>query len=338
MKATPEILAIQTRQLSIGYEHSRINNRLFENLNLMLRLGELTCFMGPNGIGKSTLIRTLAGLQKPLSGEILYNDKIQSSTKGTSLRSLARNVSVVLTDRMSALNMNVFELVSFGRYPYLGWGTLLSEDDKTIIQRSIDYAQIQHLRFHKIYELSDGQLQMAMIARALAQDTPIILLDEPTAHLDLNNRLEIMNLLRKLARTMNKAILVSTHELDLALQTADVIWLAGRNHSIITGIPEDLVLDGTFDEIFQFKGFDLRTGKIHHEPHRQETIRIEGNSHNYLWTRNALERCGFALAETAVHTVSILSDGNSIKWIVDNSYRFDSIHDLIEHLKTQADN
>ena len=215
----------------------------------------------------------------------------------------------------------------------------MSDHDKQIIQRSIDFVQISHLAFHKIYELSDGQLQMVMIARALAQDTPIILLDEPTSHLDLNNRLEIMNLLRKLARTMNKAILVATHELDLALQTADVIWLAGHNRGIVTGIPEDLVLDGTFDEVFQLKGFDLKTGKVHHEAHRKVSVRIVGDGHNYLWTKNALERCGFSITDqTATHVLSIVADGDSFQWVVDNTHHFDSIHGLIDHLTNQADN
>ncbi len=339
MTTTQDILAIQTRDLSIGYQDNRVINRLFENLNLTLSPGALTCFMGPNGIGKSTLIRTLAGLQKPIAGTVEYIFKGSPPENSNSSISLAKNVSVVLTDRISTVNMNVYELVSFGRYPYLGWGTRLSEEDKQIIQRSIDYVQIHHLRHSRIFELSDGQLQMAMIARALAQDTPIVLLDEPTAHLDLNNRLEIMNLLRKLARTMNKAILVATHELDLALQTADIIWLAGFDRTIVTGIPEDLVLNGTFDNIFQFKGFDLKTGKIHHEAHRKQTIHIEGSGHNYLWTRNALERCGFSFGgETATHTIIIDSEGATVQWRVDNSHRFNSIQALIDHLLHQSGN
>lgn len=333
MTTTPDIFAIQTRELAIGYQDNRVINRLFENLNLTLRPGVLTCFMGPNGIGKSTLIRTLAGLQKPLSGTVDYVVKDSSPAISNSSLSLAKNVSVVLTDRISTANMNVYELVSFGRYPYLGWGTVLSDDDKQIIQRSIEYVQIQHLSHTRILELSDGQLQMVMIARALAQDTPIVLLDEPTAHLDLNNRVEIMNLLRKLARTMNKAILVATHELDLALQTADNIWLAGFDRTIVAGIPEDLVLNGTFDKIFQLKGFDLKTGKIHHEAHRKQTVHVEGSGHSYLWTRNALERCGFSFArEMATHTIIIDSEGPAVEWWVDNSHRFDSIQTLIDYL------
>ena len=269
---------LQTHRLNVGFNTTKI---LFENLNLTLPAGELVCFMGPNGIGKSTLIRTLAGLQEPLSGEIAGRDE--------------KNLAVVLTDRIAAAHMTVKELITYGRYPYLEWNISLREEDLQIIQQSIDVVHIHHLTDKKLYELSDGQMQLVMIARALTQETPVLLLDEPTAHLDLNNRLEIMNLLRKLARTAGKAILVATHELDLALQTADLIWLTTSNKSIKTGIPEDLVLDGSMDEAFQFKGFDLKTGKVEHESYRKIKIKLEGEGSIYLWTKNALERFGFEI-------------------------------------------
>jgi len=147
-----------------------------------------------------------------------------------------------------------------------------------------------------------------MIARALAQDTPVLLLDEPTAHLDLNNRLEIMNLLRQLAREKNKAILLATHELDLALQTADKIWLAAGN-KLKYGIPEDLVLDGSFDQVFQFKGYDLKTGKVQHEAYRRTAVRLIGEGPVLLWTKNALERSGFSVEDDAKKIVKIDDSG-----------------------------
>jgi len=269
---------LQTHNLSIGFDSSKV---LFENINLKLNAGELVCFMGPNGIGKSTLIRTLAGLQKPLAGEVSGRDE--------------KTVAVVLTDRIAASHMTVNELITYGRYPYLDWNISLSEEDSQIISKSIDTVNVRHFLDKKLYELSDGQMQLVMIARALVQDTPILLLDEPTAHLDLNNRLEIMNLLRKLSRETGKAILVATHELDLALQTADLIWLTTADKSIKTGIPEDLVLDNSLDEVFKFKGFDLRTGKVEHESYRKIKIKLEGEGPVYLWTRNALERNGFEI-------------------------------------------
>jgi iron complex transport system ATP-binding protein len=290
---------IETSKLSTGYVVKGKGQILFENLDLQLKIGELVCFMGPNGIGKSTLLRTLAGLQKPLSGEIKGID--------------AKSIGLVLTDRITTTNMTVEELVTYGRYPYLDWSISLSIEDKKVIGDSIDQVHIQHLREKRLYELSDGQMQMAMIARALAQRTPVLLLDEPTAHLDLNNRVEIMNLLRSLSRNVGKAILVATHELDLALQTADLIWLATNDKKIKIGMPEDLVLDGSFDEVFQFKGFDLKTGKVQHEAHRGVSVQLIGEGHEFLWTKNALERWGYEVVEKSDRVVSI-HQGEKTSW------------------------
>ena len=176
-----------------------------------------------------------------------------------------------------------------------------------------------------------------MIARAVVQDTPIILLDEPTAHLDLNNRLEVMGLLRTLAHKSNKAILVSTHELDLAIQTADIIWLAGPDKKITTGIPEDLILNGTFDSVFQFKGFDLKTGRVHHEPHRGLSVHLTGAGHEYLWTKNALERNGFILADDEVENyVSIGQSDGHLQWTLNDELKFNSLQRLLQFLESKA--
>jgi iron complex transport system ATP-binding protein len=327
--APDSTVPLSTENLSIGYAINKKENFLFHNLNLHLPAGQLVCFMGPNGIGKSTLIRTLAGLQKPLSGSVKINpDKEKNS--------ISRSISVVLTDKISALNMTAYEVVAFGRYPYLDWNINLSDADKIIIDRSISQVHIEHLVNQHLHSLSDGQLQMVMIARALAQETPIILLDEPTAHLDLNNRVEIMKLLRQLAKTTRKAILVSTHDLDLALQMADLIWLTGRDKGIHTGIPEDLVLDGSFDRIFEFKGFDLKTGKVHHEAYTRITIQLTGEGSEYLWTKNALERSGFEVSEqTASIRVTILKQKDSLRWKIEKEgyeTRCDSLADLIKSI------
>lgn len=313
-------ILLQTIDLGIGYKDS--DQVLFENLNLELKAGELVCFMGANGIGKSTLVRTLAGLQKKISGQVHYPS---STTPHT------RQLAVVLTEKVSAVNMTVFELVTFGRYPYLDWNIRLSEKDKITINEAIDQVNIRSLVDKKLYQLSDGQLQMAMIARALAQETPLILLDEPTAHLDLNNRVGIMKLLRDLARRTNKSILIATHELDLALQMADLIWLAGKNKNIINGIPEDLVLNGTFDDIFELKGFDLKTGKVEHEFHRNKTVQLSGSGHEYLWTRNALERNGFEVTEDAAIRILLNKKSSAASWTLGGE-EFFTLVDLINHL------
>lgn len=283
---------LSTNNLCVGYRNKKNEHRLFESLNLSLDPGRLICFMGPNGSGKSSLIRTLAGLQKPLAGKINVHGQPGDN-------SMPKLISVVLTDKVIAANMTAYEVVTFGRYPYLNWNIDLTVKDRDIIDRSITQVRISHLMDKKLHELSDGQVQMVMIARALTQDTPIILLDEPTAHLDLNNRVEIMRLLQKLSRVTNKAILVATHELDLALQTADWIWLTGKCQNMLTGIPEDLVLNGSFDDVFKFKGFDLKSGKVQHETHRALKVNLIGEGPVYLWTRNALERNGIEVTDHA---------------------------------------
>lgn len=290
-----------------------------------MNAGELVCLMGPNGIGKSTLLRTLAGLQKPLQG------KISDATE--------KNIALVLTDRIVATNMTVYDLVTYGRYPYLDWSISLSSEDKKIIEESIRQVHIQHLKEKRFYELSDGQLQMAMIARALAQQTPILLLDEPTAHLDLNNRVEIMNLLRSLSRNAGKAILVCTHELDLALQTADRIWLTTTDKKIKEGIPEDLVLDGSFDAVFQFKGFDLKTGKVQHKAFRNIAVNVIGEGHEYLWTKNALERDGYEIDKNSAVTIFIKSSINQTIWEIHSEkikIEVSLLGELINELKKLA--
>jgi len=303
---------MHTENLSVGYA-AGTPLVLFEGLNLQLSAGELVCFMGPNGIGKSTLMRTLAGLHQPIDGKVVGVD--------------VKSVALVLTERVATTNMTVHELVGFGRYPYLNWSAKLSTVDEQKVDEALAMVHLTYLSAKKINELSDGQMQMVMIARALAQETPYLLLDEPTAHLDLNNRVEIMKLLRTLARTAGKSILVATHELDLALQMADVIWLATRNKEVITGMPEDLVLSGAFDEVFQLKGFDLKTGKVFHEPFRNQAVKLEGTGPVYLWTKNALERNGFTISDTAALKIVVSEQ----RWKL-NEKEFTTISGLLTRL------
>ena len=308
---------LNTANLSVGYDAKPV----FEGLNLELRSGKFTCFMGPNGIGKSTLIRTLAGLQRPLSGTVSTTDP-------------ARQPAVVLTDRIAAGYMTVRQLVTFGRYPFLSWNLKLDKADADAIESAIERLNLQSLASRRLHELSDGQIQLAQIARVLAQETTIILLDEPTAHLDLNNRLEITLLLRQLAHE-GKAVVMATHELDLALQTADEVWLAGSPKGILTGAPEDLVLQGAFDEIFRLKGFDLLTGKVLHNISRKLTVSIHGDHPAALWTRNALDRCGYLIqSDHGDRTISLsLHDNGEVEWIIDDSDRHNSIESLLSALQ-----
>jgi iron complex transport system ATP-binding protein len=312
---TPALLS--TKQLSVGYGKGLTQKRILANLNLTLFAGELVCFMGPNGIGKSTLLRTLAGLQVPLEGAVHLNKSVD----------IGKAIAVVLTDRVQAYHMTARELITYGRYPYLNWSLSEKKEDLEKIEHAIDQLHLRPLADQSISSLSDGQLQMVMIARAVAQDTPILLLDEPTAHLDLNNRVEIMTVLRKLARDLNKSILLATHELDLALQMADRIWLITKNGTIATGLPEDLVLNGTFDQVFELKGFDLRTGKVAHHPHQNKKIKLNGEGYVYLWTKNALERNGYEVTEDSGEHIQFIDQ----KWIYRGATH-DSLFTLLQAL------
>jgi iron complex transport system ATP-binding protein len=309
MKGTP---LLRTTDLTVGYAGQTI----MSELNLEICAGRFVCFMGPNGIGKSTLIRTLAGLQPPVKGRVILET--------------VHRPAVVLTDRIKAGYMTVRQLITFGRYPYLSWNLKLAPGDVEAIESAISRLNLGSLSERRLHELSDGQLQLAQVARALAQETSVILLDEPTAHLDLNNRLEITLLLRQLAHESDKAVVMATHELDLALQTADEVWLTGRGNNILTATPEDLVLQGTFDEIFKLKGFDLRSGKVQHVPSRSYKVAVEGEQSAALWTRNALARCGYiVVASGGDVTVTLHENDGKLTWTMNQAGPFTSIESLL---------
>lgn len=284
--------SLTTRNLEIGYKSGRSNRTIAENLNLALRAGEMVCLLGPNGAGKSTLMRTLAGLQPPLSGEIAIEDQLLHKLTPAEL---AEKLSLVLTERIEVSNLTVNEVVTLGRTPYTGWLGHLSAVDEAQINWAIAVTEIPDFKQKRMHQLSDGERQKVMLARALAQDTDIILLDEPTAHLDLPSRVEIIQLLHSLARQTGKAILLSTHELDLALQAADQLWLMKKNGELITGLPEDLVLNGSFESAFSQKGFhfDRTSGSFTiHREHADKNIALSGDQSAIFWTKRALWREG----------------------------------------------
>jgi len=291
---------ISTHDLEIGFptRGARKSKKVVASeINVALQKGQVVCLLGPNGSGKSTLIRTLSGLHSPLKGSIFLSGKNLSQF---SIRQTARKISTVLTDRVTIGNLSVYELVSFGRSPYTGWFGSLTPKDNEIIEWAIESTGIKPFIDRDVMHLSDGERQKVMIARALAQDTSSILLDEPTAHLDLPNRVEIIRLLRKLAHETKKGILLSTHELDLALKAADNLWLINMEGEVFTGTPEDLVLDGTFESVFEQDSFDFdrTTGSFTlHQP-TKEIIYLFGDEVAVFWTRRALEREGYRVSQS----------------------------------------
>ncbi|MCG8308461.1 MAG: ABC transporter ATP-binding protein [Cytophagales bacterium] len=325
---------LRTQDLSIGYETKNGPFILEEHLNIRIHNGELVCLIGPNGCGKSTLMRTIAGLQKPLRGTTYIEGKILKSLPP---HKYARLISLVLTDKIQAGAFSVKDVVAIGRYPYINHFAKLRPYDCKIIDRSLEMVHLESYSDRHFSELSDGEKQRVMIAKALAQDTPLIMLDEPTAHLDLPNRVEIMNILKKLAINTNKAILLSTHELDLALQTADSIWLMKRGTAIRNGAPEDLVLTGAFEDVFACDAFDFdkSTGAFKVKHISKGSVALLGSGIPYLWTRRALERDGYKISEGTGHEVSVKIVGSNCWQIASGGFQDNckSIAMLLAHLR-----
>jgi iron complex transport system ATP-binding protein len=288
-----EQVTLKATGLGIGYSASRNQPTLLhENLNLELKAGELTYLLGPNGAGKSTLIRTLVGFQPRLAGDIYIDGK---PIKGYSQGEYAKLVSVVLTERSLIGGITVRELVGMGRYPHTGYFGILRTKDHRVVERAILQVGIAHLAGKYVSELSDGERQKAMIAKALAQETPIIILDEPTAFLDLPSKIEVMVLLHNLALETQKSILLSTHDLELALQLADRLWLLAKERPLVAGLPEDLVLSGEFNSFFEREGilFDRETGSFRVHNPIAKSVHITGVGVEAQWVANALVRNGF---------------------------------------------
>ncbi|WPO79243.1 ABC transporter ATP-binding protein [Flavobacterium sp. KACC 22761] len=251
---------LSTSNLNIGYKSKKGVTTIAEHLNLNLASGKLITLIGANGIGKSTLLRTITGIQKPLSGNVYLNEKNISDYKPLEL---AQNLSLVLTEKLPPSNLSVFELVALGRQPYTNWVGTLTPEDIVKVNEALALTQITHLANKKHFEISDGQLQKVLIARALAQDTPLIILDEPTTHLDLLHKVSLFKLLKKLTQETEKCILFSTHDIDLAIQLSDeMIMMTPEN--IVQDEPCNLISNGSFGNLFKDEHiiFDAEKGKF----------------------------------------------------------------------------
>lgn len=306
--------ALQTRDLSIGYPRRRKRDHcLASALNLRLEPGRLVALLGPNGVGKSTLLRTLAAMQAPLSGQVLLDGRDARRLKQAEL---AKALSLVLTNTPLPGLMTGFELVALGRLPHSDWLGRLSERDREAIHWAIGAVNAEELACQLVTELSDGQRQKLMIARALAQETPIMLLDEPTAFLDLPHRVEVMRLLKRLAQQTGRGILVSTHDLDQALRNCDQLWLM-REGVMLVGSPEDLALDGGLAETFHSDGirFDEDAGAFAAESPAGAAIVVQGSGKRENWMRRALTRNGYRHDRaTGAADISLVEKSHGPEW------------------------
>ncbi len=253
--------SIRLDRLTIGYRSKGSVKRVAENITASILQGELTCLLGQNGIGKSTLLRTLSAFQPPLGGDILIGRKpIGTFTD----RELSRHIGVVLTEKPDLHNMTVRELVELGRSPYTGFWGRLSEDDEQVVSEAIRQVGIEPLAPRLVHTLSDGERQKVMIAKALAQQTEVIFLDEPTAFLDFPSKVEIMQLLGRLAHGQQKTVFLSTHDVELALQLSDRIWLMEAG-VISIDTPQRLAEAGILSHFIERSGirFDAEKLTIH---------------------------------------------------------------------------
>lgn len=254
---------IVLKDLGIGYLTKHGVRVVAEHINGAIRSGELTCLLGANGVGKSTLLRTLSAFQPKIFGEILFAEEDMQSKEilDMSDKELSRKIGVVLTEKPDVRNMTVRELVSLGRSPYTGfWGTY-SDEDLQIVDESISLVGIEPLSKRMVHTLSDGERQKVMIAKALAQQTPVIYLDEPTAFLDYPSKVEVLQLLRLISRQAGKTIFLSTHDVELALQLADTVWLMTRETGMTIGTPRQLAQQGALGRFIEREGivFDPET-------------------------------------------------------------------------------
>ena len=320
--------SISFKNLLVGYNKSE---NKFPKISSHVNHSELIILLGRNGVGKSTLLRTIAGLQSPVSGELTV---MGHSIDSYSQKEKASLISFVSTERLSVTNLSVYNLVSLGRYSYTNWLGTLSNEDETYVVKSMQMAGIYHLAEKNVNEISDGEMQRVMIARTLAQKTPIIILDEPTSFLDLPNKFEILLLLRNLAWSEGKTIILSTHDLEIAMRLADNMWIMTKE-GLKQGAPEDFALHNNLQDIFEDTNisYDYNKGIIDMGTNYCSRINLQCNDSKInFWLTKALNRLNY----------SIDPDSNKIIEATNNSYvyksngvvkKFTSVYDLVKFLR-----
>lgn len=331
---------LSAKDLTVGYRKGNSTSPVISGLNLSLSRGKLVALIGANGIGKSTLLRTLVGNQPPLEGEV--------SISGIRIGEISRKdlsllLGIVNTERTQAGALTVREVVSLGRQPYTGFLGILSKNDKSIVEKAMQDAGILHKASNFLAELSDGERQKVMIAKALAQCTPIIILDEPTAFLDVASRMETMLLLHNLAHKQNKAVLLSSHDLSQSMMLADELWVVTNDRKIISGNTEDVVLSGAMDSIFASSiiSFDLLQGDFCINLDSQYDIKLNCNDKILKkWIGNALKRNGYGISndEACKNEITAISPNEITVSTAQGSIKANSISDMIAIIKGKSTN
>ena len=323
---------IQGKDLCIGYRTGKKEKIVHKHLNFELQTGELTCLLGANGAGKSTLLRTLSASQASLGGELLMLDKpLNEYTE----KERSRTIGVVLTDKTFAGGLSVYELIALGRQPHTGFFGRLNKDDRRIIEEAMENVGIAHKAKSYTAELSDGERQKVMIAKALVQECPLILLDEPTAFLDVVSRIEIMHLLHRLASEQQKAILLSTHDIEQALVLSDRLWLLSREKGLLSGVTEDIILSHQMENLIPHKNirFDYNYGVYYPTICGKREVYIECENQTLLhWTTNALNRHGYQCVTYGCDTKLTVLSPTEIHWTENNETRiYNSFEELLKN-------
>ena len=322
--------------LSVGYKKQGAASPVKEKLNLTGNKGELVALIGPNGVGKSTLLKTLAGFIPPLAGKMELFHANTNVPISFEAKTRAKHISFVSAKPSYPLGLTVFEYIAMGRFPYTNWLGLLSNTDIVLVHNAAKQLEIFSFLNKQIAELSDGEKQRASIARALVQDTPILLFDEPTAFLDLSHKYEVAALLKKMAIAENKLIIYSTHDLHVALKQTDKIWLLGKNH-VFQGSPEDLALQEAYNKLFDNKNviFDDLHSDFVMQSKPKATVTVLSKDSQKLWLSRALNRNGFqVIVSDNPDYCAIWQANEEIIFYSDKiNIKAPNIHSLFEQLK-----
>ncbi len=318
---------IQIKSLGIGYRLPK-QYLIFDHIDLEAKKGEMIALIGRNGTGKSTLLRTLVKLQQKIKGHIFIDNEEIEKISGLEL---AKRVGFVSTEIIHTENLKVYDLVALGRFPYTNWLGNLKDHDHRQVRLALEMVGMEHFAEKNVQEVSDGERQKIMIARALAQDTEILILDEPTAFLDLPNKYEVISLLGRLAREKNKCIIFSSHDLNITIREADMIWMM-TDDVIKKGAPEDMILSGMFDDMFKHSNlnFNIDSGDFFIPKKTNKKIHLRGEGLYKYWTTNALSRIGYMALEQEDTTEKIVIDkkDNKLTWVYENMKEKKEFNDL----------
>lgn len=330
--------ALSLESLLIGYKKGKNSKPLLPPLSARAFGGELISVIGRNGIGKSTLLKTLTGLLPQVGGNL----KIDGSPVSEYSRiQLARKVGYISTEILRISHMTVYELVSLGRFPHTDWFGRIDTDNRDKVNQALEKTGMKDFSGRLISELSDGERQRAMIALVLAQDTKIIVMDEPTAFLDIRNKFEIIHLLKQLTRLNGKTIIYSTHDFNTAISQSDKIWLM-MDDELIEGAPEDLMIKGSFNNLFDASvlRYDKDHGTFSLIDEEKGTFSVSGTGKSAYWTRQALSRAGYLTSDSIKTPVVIAPSPEYPRWkiiIKSVSAEFDNIYELVLWIRKNED-